>query len=308
MTFTNLLRPVTRTAGTVVASAGLLTGVLGMTPAHRVPAAHSPYIARVTASVYGRTVTAQAVSRYPVAYNFRVETTAGRWELGRGYGPSPMYTVPAGVVRVQAGAVTTYEQAHHDWGSRVASPVVPVPQYPSLAAMVAHEPVASLAQVRAALKAGDAEALGFMRWSKADAYLVLHTWGPRKAPAKITTEYALMFLYAALANNSSVFNSPAGILWGTPITPESFPWAPHIGFAPNNVSQVDLITTLLVHDKGVDYSDSPNYEYKVTYTTTTGAVLTQWFNTALYPDHSNPTRYWVLDASGWMGNTPTVRS
>ena len=297
MTCTNALRSLIRAAGTVVASAGLLTGALGMTSAHRAPAAtHSPYIAQVGVSVYGHIVTAQATTtgHYPVAYNFRVETTAGRWQLGRGYGPSPMYTVPANVVRVQAGAVTTYEQAHHDWASRVASPAVLVQQYPSLAAMVTHEPVATLAQVKAALKAGDAEALGYMRWSKADAYLVLHTWGNRKAPRNVTAKFALTFLYVALANNASAYNSPANQSWGYPIT---FPWAPHIGFAPNDVSYVDNVMFESV-GKGPAGFNTPEYLYSVTYTTTGGTVHTQAFNTAL----DSNSMYWLLNSSGWIGN------
>ena len=199
-------------------------------------------------------------------------------------------------------SAAAFNQAGYQWNQivqvqRLPFPVSasqPTPQYPSLAQQVAQEPVASLSQIQADLN--NPQALGELKWSGADALAVQKALGSLTASSATNAQYALTFLYASLANNASVFNSPISDTHDS----TQYPWLPNVGFAPNNVSRVGAITTTSVVRPTGSAIGSAVYEYRVTYTTTTGQVLTQRFNTTL--DSDIQPGYFTLNAAGWMGN------
>ncbi len=171
----------------------------------------------------------------------------------------------------------------------------PAQTYPSLAKSVADKPTASLATIEANIN--NPQVLGELNWSSADAVAVQKALGSKTASSNATGRYALTFLYASLANNTSVFNSLISDQQGNT---QFLPWLPNIRFAPDNVSQIDAVATTAIQNT-LTALGQITYEYSVTYTTTGGQVLTQKFNTTLDPDHLNPA-YLNLNAAGWMGN------
>ena len=172
----------------------------------------------------------------------------------------------------------------------------PAPEqtYPSLAKSVTDKPTASLATIEANIN--NPQVLGELNWSSADATAVQKILGGQRASSRTMAQYALTFLYASLANNASVFNSPASDQQGN----AQYPWLSNVGFAPDNVSQVDAVVPLAVQND-LKTTFSVTYEYRVTYTTTSGQVLTQQFDSVLDPDHLNPA-YLNMNDAGWMGN------
>ncbi len=254
------------------------------------------YIPQVRVRLSGPRAVAYATTsgHYMVEYQFLMENAHGQWHIARGYERRHIASIPTGTTHVQVQALTRYEVVHHQWSVAARSPIETV-NYRSLANTVAHKAVASLATMQAALH--NPQELGELHWSSTDALAVQQALGGKSASASMTAQYALTFLYASLSNNVSVFNSPISDQQGNT---QFLPWLPAVGFAPNNVSAIDLVKTIAVDNALVSLGQI-TYEYRVTYTTTSGAVLTQKFNTTLDPDHKNPA-YLNLNTAGWMGN------
>lgn len=151
--------------------------------------------------------------------------------------------------------------------------------YPSLSQTAARAPVASLSTIRA--NQGHPAVLGTLRWSTADGQLVQTLLGRRTASARTTRRYALTFLYAGLARNRSILNSPLVDGGGN--------GAMLLQNLPHQVSQVDQIVL-----EGVRPALSgPEYQYAVTYTTTAGSLHTRTVYVGLSQD---PTRahHWAV--------------
>lgn len=157
----------------------------------------------------------------------------------------------------------------------------PAEQYPSLSATVAHQSVASVTQIQA--DASNPAALGEVPWSVADANTVVQALGSRTAAASTTAGYAETYLYAMLALNDSAFNT----------SPDDSGAANQLQGSPTNVSRVDQITLTQVQPG----FGSLEYDYTVTFTTTSGATETNQCFVAFVPEPTN-TAQWILNGVG----------
>ena len=164
--------------------------------------------------------------------------------------------------------------------------------YPSLAATVAREPVATASQIQAALDAHNPVRLGELNWSAREGTQVLTAWGNTQASADTTTRYAETFLYALLSNNASVFQNAA-------ICPDSqgFGYVSplQIQGTPTDVSVVDQVQMGPV-SKALPWQ--AEYPYTVTFTTTAGQIAHGHGYVAL--QKSPHGGHWTLGITGML--------
>ena len=165
--------------------------------------------------------------------------------------------------------------------------------YPSLAATVAREPVATASQIQAALDAHNPVRLGELNWSASEGTQVLTAWGSTQASASTTTRYAETFLYALLSNNASVFQNAA-------ICPDSQTGAEYVSplqiqGTPTDVSAVDQVQ-MGPMSKALPWQ--AEYPYTVTFTTTAGQIAHGHGYVAL--QKSPHGGHWTLGITGML--------
>lgn len=175
--------------------------------------------------------------------------------------------------------------------------------YPSLSQRVAHQPVATVTMIHAAMRARNPAELGTLKWSTADAKVVFETMGRVKAPAAVTRAYAELAVYAVLANNTTVFQSPVYHGTANPAAPTGSQSETMQG-VPDNISQIDQLIFAARPQRPVPFQ--MDYAFTVVCTTTAGHIATRYGTVGLqYALGGVPAAtYWRIDGADLLLSPP----